>query len=115
MDQMKAITATIQTLMNAANANHGRVLDAPSVQNVCRYIMAMEAASNELFVRTTQAENMLNAYMNEYGDELFDQLAPGEWFGQEVVDGEVVDEDEATHGLVYENVGVDAQVEGEEE
>jgi hypothetical protein len=108
---MQNVLAVVKLIMDSANQGHGRELDAMQVQEVARYIMAMEAASNEFYVRAMTAENMVNAYMNEYGDPLFDELMTDGFIEAEVVGDDITEET----GLSGENDGLDTQAEEEEE
>lgn len=94
---------TLQLLNESASKFHGRTLDPMAVRYLASYIQNLQ-------LMLLGADNLLAAYVNEYGDELLLELA-GE--GEEFLEGIIV-EGEKENGLDNETVGLDAQAEEEE-
>ena len=104
-----AVKQTIELMFNAARGRKGRVLDWQAVQHVCNYINNLIRIVEQTQVALMGADNMLAAYVEEYGDDLLNTLIAD---AQEVVEGEIVDdENEEDNGLDNEELRLDAQEE----
>ena len=107
-EYQKETVQTLKLLFKAAQSANGRVLDAGAVRRVCSYIQSLIRTIEQQVIMLEGADGLLEAYVNEYGKELMDTLTAEA--AQEVYDAEIVEEGSDDEGL-----GVDAQVEAEEE
>jgi len=105
---MQDAIRAVQLIMDSANAGSGRELGFMQVQDLARYIITYERASEDLYEKLMDTETMLAAYVNEYGNELYDELLK-----DVIVDGEVIEESET--GSDDEGNGVYASEEEEVE
>ncbi len=107
----KEIQLTLELLQDVAREGKGRVLDPVSVRHVVTYVQSLSQAVRFLETALAGAENMISAYVNEYGSELFDtlidEMAPE-------VEAEVISNADQETDKPSEDDGVDSQGEGEE-
>lgn len=93
----------MQLLFDAANAYHGRTFQPSQIREIASVVMGMDREIGRLM----QVENLLAAYLNEYGEDLMDDLVG-------IVEGEIEDGDESEttlpEGQVSEEDGVHPQV-----
>ena len=73
--------SVLKRLENAANNNHGIMLQPSDVRILAETIMNIEA-------RLSWLQNIQVAYMNEYGATLFYELV-----GSDIIEGEIEEED----------------------
>ena len=77
---------TLNDLFDAATAARGQVLDQRKVRMVASYINNLTQGIEVKDIMITGCDNMLAAYMNEYGEQLYETLL-------EEVEAEVAFED----------------------
>ena len=104
---------TVRQLFDKAKVNHGWTLMPSQVRALVMFIKQIDTTLTDAFAKNESVDeitNMLAAYVNEYGEELYNELL------ENIVEGEVVDadEDETKIGQTSERAGVDAQVEEQE-
>ncbi len=103
--------SVLEDLFDAAVGSRGQVLDQRKVRMVASYIQNLTQGIEVKDIMIVGCDNMLAAYMNEYGEELYETLL-------EVIEGEVVvngnDETTATSRWDNEGGGLVASHEEEE-
>lgn len=104
-EYQKDVKRTLDLLFDAANGFRGRVLDATAVRHVASYIQNLIRNIENMQLALMGADNMLNAYTNEYGEELLNELIAED---AEVVDG-IIETEET--GFDSEVAGLDASEE----
>lgn len=100
----------VDRLFDSANNFHGITLQPAQVREIASVLVGMDREIGRL----QMAENVANAYLNEYGEDLLRELV-----GDGIVEGEVVSDDGDTvqdgTGQTEEAPGVHTQVaEGDE-
>jgi hypothetical protein len=110
MDEyQEAAKKTLDAFFDAARWSKGKVLDSTGVRHVAAYIQNITRALEQQQIMLLGADNMLAAYVNEYGEQLMKELLAEDI---EVVEGEVVDDEEqATPGFTGNVSGLDTSEE----
>ena len=105
-------TATIELLLKSADQNHGISLTPLQVRSIATFLVWLDAAAGNATRLADSTNNMLAAYMNEFGSELMDTLiADAE--EENIVEGVVIDdESKEAEGPSSETARLDAQNEG---
>ena len=104
-------TATIELLLKSANQNHGISLTPLQVRSIAAFLVWLDSAAGNAAKLAESTNNMLAAYMNEFGSELMDTLiADAEIADAEeenAVEAEIVEEFEVefVEGLVEGDAG----------
>lgn len=101
---------TIPRIFDQANNNHGMTLTPLQVREVAGTLMNIAKDLQILQQSISGAEYIMSAYIEEYGDELYNELV-------EAVEAEVVDdesEDSEETGQASETDGLDSPPEREE-
>ncbi len=81
---------TVRQLFDKANVNHGWTLMPSQVRALVVFIQQLDVTLADAFAKNESVDeitNMLSAYMNEYGEELYNELLANI---EAVVEGEVV-------------------------
>lgn len=101
----------VRMLLSAAGHGKGVSLPSSQARQVATAITQLAQANQQLGNTLSLIDNLLNAYVNEYGEELAQELLSE----SEVVEGTVVDDDgfeyETTIGLDNEDDGLDSSEE----
>jgi len=98
----KKVIASVELLWTAAQNNKGRGFNAEQINHIAGYLNSLSVGLMQHEQAKIGYENMIEAYTNKYGDELFRELT--------VIEGEVVNADEETDGS-SSDAGLDAQEE----
>ncbi len=107
----EATMGTVRQLFDKAQMNHGWTLMPTQVRSLVLFIQQLDATLTDAFAKNDSVDeitNMLAAYVNEYGDRLYNELL--------AVEGEVIDADAIEEEDRFTNEGgrVDAQIEEQE-
>ena len=86
----------IELFWQAAQGKRGRVMGTREVMLVATYISGLTEAVISLENQVASIQNMLAAYVNEYGEDLFNTLT-----NAPIIEGEIVD-DQANVGSTHE-------------
>ena len=103
---------SIRLLMESADAFHGRQFTRDQVRDIADLLIRQQTVLNNYEFMLNETRNMLASYMNEYGDELFNELKD-----EGIVEGEVVEDEEnvsEVDGPSNETGRMDPSVEEEE-
>ena len=98
--------------MKSADQNHGISLTPLQVRSIATFLVWLDSAAGNATRLADSTNNMLAAYMNEFGSELMDTLiADAE--EENIVEGVVIDDkSEETKRQSDETAKLDAQNEG---
>ncbi len=105
---------TVRQLFDKATINVGWTLDPLQVRSLVVFIQQIDAALADLHAKSEVADSMADmfaAYMNEYGEELYNELLAN---NEAVVEGEV-EEEVVVFESPYDDDGYDGAYEKEVE
>ncbi len=107
-EQKVTANSGTRMLMSAAENGKGVSLTPSACRQVANTLVEQSRAGQELLNILMPTDNMLKAYVNEYGDELLNELLEDGG----VVEGELVNDEETEEtGLAGENDGLDSSEE----
>jgi hypothetical protein len=95
------VNTAIELFWQAAQAKHGRVLGEHEVRLVAAYISGLTEGVMQLENQVGLLSNMLAAYKNEYGEDLFNTLTSE----PQVVEGEIIKDGETDTTTIDGQVG----------
>lgn len=86
----------VNIVINAAQNNRGLSLNAAQAKQVSKVLFEINNAAEEAYEALVITDNMLKAYLNEFGEELMNELLEE---SEDFIEAEVVELDVETQGV----------------
>ena len=96
-------TATVELLLKSADQNHGISLTPLQVRSIATFLVWLDSAAGNATRLADSTNNMLAAYMNEFGSELMDILI-ADAQEENIVEGVIVDNSNSASSEAVETI-----------